>query len=500
MGNTFSYVYHKRTIFFFLLLACFAFIASMWHRYAYIDDCFFGEQAYWLAKDGIVRTKSIHAGLGWQERLFVYHKLNIWIGALIIKTFGWSVYYFKTFTLIIYISFFFLLKKYLLVDRKQSPDATFLLVSLLIFINPLTFIYGFTYRPEILVMVTGFVSFIALEKVRTNDSKSLLWIIIAGVSVGLAFLTHLNGIIFAVSGFLYLLVYRKYKLLIPFMLSGGIIMSLYFIDLLPSGNMERFLAQMNNWPDQVSGNFQSKANVFIGVLIKLSTEHQRFFWSDKVFAFSILFILSIILSFRYLKDNHKPLLIYTAMLILLLNLLGSQIAERYLLYYFPMMALIIALSILSLLKQRQFFRLTLVTFVLLIQIGLTAKHWLSIMKENSDFVTLNEELNNAIPVESKIILAPYPFIFNEISDKTFTYHTLEYFEALQKKKLTGTEALVHCAQLEIDHIIIYNFSSPDIKVHRWFEPAIVGDDINYEVFKIYRNNIILSRIKRDITE
>jgi hypothetical protein len=164
------------------------------------------------------------------------------------------------------------------------------------------------------------------------------------------------------------------------------------------------------------------------------------------------------------------------------------------------MALMIAFSILSLLKQKQFFRLTLVTFVLLIQIGLTAKHWLSIMNENSDFVTLNEELNNAIPVESEIILAPYPFIFNEISDKTFTYHTLEYFEALQKKKLTGTEALARCAELEIDHIIIYNFSSPDIKVHRWFEPAIIGDDINYEVFKIYRNNIILSRIKRDINE
>jgi hypothetical protein len=228
----------------------------MWQRYAYIDDCFFGEQAYWLANEGIVRTKTIHAGLGWEERLFVYHKLNIWIGALIIKTLGWSVYYFKTFTLIVYLSFFFLLKKYLQIDRSKFPELTYLLVCLLVFINPLTFIYGFTYRPEILVMATGFVSFIALEKVRTNDSKSLLWIIIAGVSVGLAFLTHLNGIIFAVSGFFYLLIYRKYKLLIPFMLSGGIIMSFYFIDLLPSGNMERFLAQMNNWPDQVSGNFQ----------------------------------------------------------------------------------------------------------------------------------------------------------------------------------------------------------------------------------------------------
>lgn len=500
MENAFLYFYHKRTLLFFLVLGCIAFIASMWQRYAYIDDCFFGEQAYWLAKDGITRTESIQAGLGWEERLFVYHKLNIWVGAVIIKTFGWSVYYLKTFTLIIYASFFFLLKKYLQAAGKQFPDATFLLVSLLIFINPLTFIYGFTYRPEILVMAAGFVSFIALEMIRTNDSRSLLWIIIAGVSAGLAFLTHLNGIIFAVSGFFYLLIYRKYKLLIPFMLSGGIIMAFYFIDLLPPGNMVRFLAQINNWPDEVSGNFQTNVNVFNGILIKLSSEHQRFFWSDKVFAFSILFIFSIVLAFKYMKENHKPLLIYTAMLILFLNLLGSHIAERYLLYYFPMMALIIALSILYLLKQRRFFRLALLSIVLLIQVGLTAKHWLYIMNENSDFTTVNKELSKAIPEESKIILAPYSFIFNEISEKTLTYHTLEYFEVLQKRKLTGKEALAHCAQLGIDHIIINYFPCRVNKVDRWFEPAYIGDDINYKVFKIYKNHIILSRINKDWNE
>ena len=352
MAKAFLYFYNKRTILFILLLGCIAFIVSMWHRYAYIDDCFFGEQAYWLAKEGIVRTKTIQAGLGWEERLFVYHKLNIWIGAIIINLFGWSIYYLKTLTLLIYISFFFLLKKYLQVDRERFPETTFLLVSLLIFVNPLTFIYGFTYRPEIMVMVAGFVSFIALEKVRINNSRPNLWSIIAGIAAGVAFLTHLNGIIFAVSGFFYLIIYRKYKLLIPFMISGGIMMSFYFIDLLPSGNLAGFLAQISNWPDAVSGNYHSKANFFTNILIKLSTEHQRFFWGDKVIAFSMLFFISFILAFRYLKETHKPLLLYTGMLILFLNLLGSQIAERYLLYYYPMMALIIALSIFHFIKEK----------------------------------------------------------------------------------------------------------------------------------------------------
>ena len=497
MDKVFLYFFNKRTLLFILFLGCIAFIISMWQRYAYIDDCFFGEQAYWLAKDGVVRTKTIHAGLGWEERLFVYHKLNIWIGALIIKTLGWSVYYFKTFTLLVYLSFFFLLKKYLQIDRSRFPDLTYLMVCLLIFINPLTFIYGFTYRPEILVMATGFVSFKALEMVRSSDSRSFFWIIIAGVAAGLAFLTHLNGLIFAVSGFFYLIIYRKYRFLIPYLFSGGIIMFFYFIDLLPSGNIVRFLAQINNWPDDVSGNFHSKTNFIIGVFVKLSTEHQRFFWSDKVFAFSILFFLSVLMAFKHLKETHRPLLIYTAMLILFLNLLGSQIAERYLLYYFPMMALLIALSVLYFLKQRQFVRLTVVSIVLLVQLGLTAKHWLSIMNENSDFVTVNEELHNAIPSDSEIILAPYTFIYNEISDKILTYHTLEYFEVLQKKQFTGADASAYCAKLGIDHIIIDYFPSVDKKVDRWFEPALSGNDLNYRIFRKYKGHIILSRIRKD---
>jgi hypothetical protein len=497
MDKVFLYFFHRNTIIFILILGCIAFIVSMWQRYAYIDDCFFGEQAYWLANDGIVRTKTIHAGLGWEERLFVYHKLNIWIGALIIKTLGWSVYYFKTFTLIVYLSFFFFLKKYLQIDRSRFPELTYLLVCLLIFLNPLTFIYGFTYRPEILVMATGFVSFIALEKVRTSDSRPFFWVIIAGIAAGLAFLTHLNGLIFAVCGFFYLIIYRKYRFLIPYMFSGGIIMFFYFIDLLPSGNFGRFLSQISNWPDDVSGNFHPNANVIIGALVKLSTEHQRFFWSDRVFAFSILFFLSVLLAFKHLKETHRPLLVYTAMLILFLNLLGSQIAERYLLYYFPMMALIIALSVLYFLKQRQFMRLTLVSIVLLVQLGLTAKHWLSIMGENSDFVTVNQELSNFIPAESELILAPYTYIYNEISDKTLTYHTLEYFEVLQRKKFAGAEASAHCAQLGIDHIIIKYYPDIDKKVDRWFEPALSGNDKNYRIFRKYKGHIILSRIKKD---
>jgi len=498
MESIFRYLYSRKVLLALLAISGIGFIISMWHRFAYIDDCFFGEQAYWLAKTGIVHTKSIQVGLGWDERLFVYHKLNIWFGALIIQTFGWSIYYFKMFTLLVYLSFFFVLKRYLKLHQNQYPPESFLIVCVLVFANPLMFIYGFTYRPEILVMFFGFISFMAIENVRTGISKPTYWAILAGIASGLAFLTHLNGIIFGVSSFFYLVIYRKYKELPGFVIAALIIASVYFIDLLPAGNLERFLIQLRNWPDAVSGNYLSGKSLFESVFLKLVSEHTRFFWSDRVLAFSCLFFVSVILSFKHIIANYKPLLIYTAMLIIFLNLLGSQIAERYLIYYLPMMALIITISISHLLKQKRYNWLALSSFILLLQFGLVLKHWSSIMKENSGFTAIHQEIGSLLPGSHPKVLAPYPYIFNEISKASIlTYHSLEYFEVIQNKKLSGSDALIRCKELGIDYIIVAKGLENDREKIRWFEPALLGNDLNYKVFKSYKGYTILSAMNHN---
>ena len=476
-------------------LAILAFLISLWHRYAYIDDCWFGEQAYWLARQGIVRTETIQAGLGWEQRLFVYHKLNIWIGALIVKYIGWSVYYFKTFTLLVYLSFFYLLYKYLRFQKSPDSREYFCLSALLVFANPLMFIYGFIYRPEILVMVLGFGSFIAIEKVRTGILKPQYWAILAGIASGAAFLAHLNGIIFGLGGFVYLLIYRKYKVLPAYLVSLIIIASAYFIDLFPAGNMEHFLIQMKNWPDAVSGNYFSGKSVIWNVLLKLGSEHQRFFWSDKAAVFSGIFFLSALISFRYLKENHRPLLIYTGLLILLLNLFGSQVAERYLIYYLPMMSLVITYSVFHLVSQKRYAWLSVLSLALLLQFGILAKHCAIITGKNSDFPGIHREIGRLIPLNSQKVLAPYHYIFNEMGVRPLlTYHSLEYFEVKNHRKLAGDEALTRCKELGVDCIIVDSGLESDPEKYNWFRPAIEGSDPNYEVFKRYKGYIILSAV------
>jgi hypothetical protein len=484
--------FSKNVLLIFISLLSLAFLASVWHRYAYIDDCWFAEQAYWLAKSGIVKTPSIMADLGWENRLMVYHKLNIWLGALIIKYLGWSIYYLKAITLFALAFFVFILKRYLHNNQYLYPPLAFPLAILVFIANPLVLIYGFTYRPEILVMTLGFGSFLALERIRTGQGNIHAWAFVAGFLAGISLLTHLNGIIFIASGGLYLLITRKFKAIPVFTISTLVVAVFYIIDLLPAGNLELFFQQMRDWPDDISGNYISGNSIFTRILQKLGSEHQRFFWSDKVSVFSALFFLSLIASFRHLYYNHKHLLIYTGFLILFLNLLGSQIAERYILYYSPFMSLIITFSILHLINQRKPYWLNAFTFVILLQAGIWIKHWTEIMERNSAFTVTNHELAALIPDGPGKILAPYHFIFNEIENKPIlTYHSLEYYETRTRAKLFGKEALQRCKLLGVKYIIIDKGLEDDTEKYRWFEPAIVNEDPTYNVFKRYKDFVIL---------
>jgi len=114
------------------------YLFSLWHNGIYADDSWFGEQAYWLAKTGIVKAETMKGLLGMDSRLFVYHKLNIILGAALVKLFGWSVYIFKFLTLSVYLLFF---KAYYYYHRFTDDDLwknKFYLGSFLIFVNPIT--------------------------------------------------------------------------------------------------------------------------------------------------------------------------------------------------------------------------------------------------------------------------------------------------------------------------------------------------------------------------
>ncbi|PKP54273.1 MAG: hypothetical protein CVT92_00530 [Bacteroidetes bacterium HGW-Bacteroidetes-1] len=454
INHYFSVLFSSNSLLIVIIIAIVGFVLTLKNRYIYIDDAWFGEQAYWLAKDGVVKVESLKGFFGWDERLMVYHKLNIFLGAGIIKLFGWSVNYFRIATLIIFLLFFVILRRYKQLNANKFDNNDFLLWVFYLVVNPIIISLAFTYRPEILVMLFGFFSWINLDK-SAEKTKNFDYLF-SGIFAGLAFLTHMNGLIFPVAGAILLLINRNYKSFFVFSAAAGITSLLYFYDLWQAGRFELFLFQMNNWPDPVGGNWLSKGPLgFLwNVVVKLSMEHQRFFWSTKVWMVSVFFLLSLIPFFKQLIAERKPLLIYTFILIVSLNVLGSQIAERFLIYFLPYMALIFSFGIKKLLQQDRFFIKLLFCIAFMLQIGFSAAMVVQIVQKNQDFVALHADALLQIKAQNEIVLADYPFVFNGIqTNRMVTFKLFEYLEVTEKMKFNTQTFAERAYSLGIAYII-----------------------------------------------
>lgn len=432
------------------------FIASMWHRFIYIDDAFFGEQAYWLAKEGIVRTATLIDFLGCDHRLFSYHKLNIYAGAALIRLFGWSVNPLRFATLIFLIGFLLVYLRFFR-ENKNKLDSYHLAIALFIILfNPLTVLYAFTYRPEIWVMFFGFSSYYFIDKSARNNYP-LKYIIAAGLLSGLAFLTHLNGLIFPVAGFVVLALAKKWKGVLTFSMASGIVCLLYFFDLWQDHHLATWLYQLRNWPDHNATNYLSDnfMDLVFNVIRKLSQEHQRFFWSDRVWVISAFFVLAFLSNVKYLLREHFVLVIYSLMLIFALNIAGGQIAERFLIYFFPFIALIIAIDVSAIKAKKAFFRKSLYIVFLLLQIVFVTRMFVGIFQKNDDHTEISKNILSRIPDKNALTLVPYTLVFNGLGDYNLaSFKAFEYYEVRVKHTLSQLEVFERATVLNIKYIIV----------------------------------------------
>ncbi len=496
IDKIFQRFFSRKFLLIIILITVIIFAISMWHRYMYIDDCWHGEEAYWLAKDGVVKTKSMEGILGFENKVMVYHKLNIILGAAVIKLFGWSVYYLKLMTLFFYAFFFFFLFKF---TKKFSDRYTlnhFIISSLFIFVNPLMVYLGFTYRPEILAMFFGFLSYFTLESYL--QSSKIKWLTAAALFAGLAFFTHLNAMIFPIAGFVLLLYYRKYKALGLFSIITLCTCMLYTYDLWQGNNFQIFVYQIENWPTLKLGQtyFDSSIINFITKkAVNLLNEHQRFFWGDKVMAFSAIFFFALIYKFKLLASKYRSLLIYTITLILALNLTGSHIAERFLIYYYPFMALIVAVAIISIYENvNKYFAK--IGFVLLTvcHFFLVGYSFMQIFKQQENSPAIHHEISELIGDPYAKVLAPDKFIINEIEKRPIlSYHVWEYYEDISGSKLDQEKALMIASNLGTKYIILDNYIMND-EDKPWFKNGIIKVNPYFKKMMTFKNYIILKRL------
>lgn len=496
MDKVYTFIFGRKFLLIIILLTAIVFVISLWHRFIYIDDCWHGEEAYWLAKEGVPKTKSMEGILGFENKIMMYHKLNVILGACIIKIFGWSVYYLKSMTLFFLVLFFVVFYQFSRRFKELYSQQHFILASLFIFVNPLIVYLGFTFRPEILVMCLGFLSYFTLESyLQSLKSK---WLVASGIFAGLAFFAHLNGVIFPIAGFILLLYYRKYKPLILFSIVAFCTCMLYSFDLWQGNNFQLFIYQLKNCPTIQFGKTYFDTGILNFVankVVNFLNEHQRFFWSEKVFAFSALFIFALLVKFKLLFSNYRSLVIYTFALILALNIAGDHIAERYLIYYYPQMALIVAISILSMIQDvKKMAVKSVFVFLMACHLFFVLFTFVKIFEKNEDSVAIHRELAEQLDDPLAKVLAPDKFIYNEIERRPIlSYHVWEYNEVLSGTKMDQETALRIAYNLGVKYVLLeYAIFTDGDKP--WFKDGIIKENPYYVTMKDFKKFKILKRI------
>ncbi|OQX79335.1 MAG: hypothetical protein B6D64_05030 [Bacteroidetes bacterium 4484_276] len=456
MNRLYNNLFDTKRLLLFIGLALVVFIISLYNRYIYIDDAWFGEQAYWFLKNGFVKVQTIPGFHGWDEHLLVYHKLSIIIGALLIKVFGWSANTLRIFSLIIYLLSFIVLSRFFKNNRDTFSSKHFVLAAFIVFFNPLTLLYSYTYRPETLVSLLGFSSFIYLDLFLIKSPKSK-YLIFAGLLAGLAFFTHLNGMIFGIAGFFVLVLMKKPVPAFIFGIFTVITASFYFYDLWQPGNFQLFLSQIDHWPDPNASNYAAGGfwDLLIRIIGKIGNEHQRFFWSYKVWAVSSLFVLALILKWRKVIKIKRHLLLYLLLLILSLNIFGSQIAERFLIYFFPYMAIIISVLLFDLKNAARGRVQGMVISLLLLQFVCVGIMFNDIFSQNDNYTDQHKEIMLMVPDRASPVLVNYRTVFNELENhQLITYKGFEYHQVELGRKMRQNEFLQRASNFGIKSIII----------------------------------------------
>jgi hypothetical protein len=336
-------VFHRRWLYGLLFVLIGLAVGTYLNRYPGVDDAWFGEQAYWLQKDGIVRSNFFRGLLGWEKQLFVSHKLHLAIGAVCTYLIGYPLPGVQVVGVVFFLMLLGQLLYYLYRIEKQPFSTYFLCLLVLVFLNRFLVRISFEYRPDLLVSVFGFGSFLCLD--RIGPRRSNYWAAAAGLLAACAALTHLNGVAYLVSGVLFLAWQRRWGLGVVFAAVGGAVGSLYFLDvvLAPDG-FQTWLYQFRNDPaTQNAFGWQTK-------LLVMLTYPRLFFYTPEHAALSVVFVYMVWHQRRYWVHIPANLRQYFLTFLGVFWLLTKHPSGPYLVLFVPFMLLIIYQSY----RQRPF--------------------------------------------------------------------------------------------------------------------------------------------------
>lgn len=412
---------------YYLAIAGLAFLfgSTLPHRIEHFDDAWCAEQAYWLLKEGHVRSELFRGLNFWEDRLYVFHKAFVYAQAPVLWAFNFSVVGAKTTPLLFAGAGLGLLLRYF----RGRGEAQALAAALYLGCGTLV-LFGFDNRPETMVMAFGFASYLVLSRERLPAGR----LVLAGALAGLAALAHLNGLVYVAAGALWLLWQRGWRPAAIFGVAGGLTTGLYLLDALLDGRLDRLVYQFVQ--DPVTAANQHLA----AKLAVMADYHQTFFHSEgETFLTALLLLgLLVLARRRATRPALSPALRYLLLLLGLFWLLTKSDTAYYYLLFVPFFVVVFVEAVLAAAPRLAPWQRTAVLGLLALYpvgAGLRAYNLLRENRTYPDTEAENARLAAFMLVRGAKVIAPIDFFFGQIAN--YRIHSLSYYYFVEVRQYHG---------------------------------------------------------------
>lgn len=428
------------------------YLMSIPNRKPHVDDAWLGEHSYWLWHDGVVKSKLMSGIAGSEDRLLLHHKLFTLQGSAVISVFGFRLPWLKAVSLLYLVLSILVLKQIVKRMKLFNHPLSLPLFFLLLLLNPLVFEFSYVFRPEIMLMFLGLLSFFFVWLATKAEERPKLNSFISGLFAGLALVTHLNGIIFIASGFLLLALKRKFIPAVLFGIGATITSLGYFYDF-------RSISDFSLWYRQLT--FIPSADGDIHLIIRLFYnslgEHFRYFHSPVEISLSLLLLVTAFFGWTKLKEERSVLLVYTFLLMLTMSAFALNKTSKYLILLLPYFLMIVTVYIDKLLSLYDLRALRRIGMVASVYIVVSLIYNTITIQDKYDPV-LNEHIRTTFAGEKSSemhVLAPMEFIFDEIDNFEKITSLMSYNERLKLiPDLKATKFLKTARSEGIDLILL----------------------------------------------
>jgi len=469
----------------FTIVVC-IFVISLYQRVPDEDEAVIAGHSYFFNKLGYVKS-DLYGGYlegprAWEIRQFAYHKGFVLTGSVFLKIFGFNIYVFKMVSLVFSILLLAFLYRYLKKFHSDFSIPFYLLLCSLLLYNNTFLNQSFEFRPEIMVMCLGFVSFYFLVQGLNSDKR--YYFLLAGMFAGLAAFTHLNGLIYSFAGILLLLRKKAFRSFFYFAIPAGLFSLLYLFDIHSNNDLQSLLYQFRTDP-----NVFDKVPFYIGLI----DEQMRFFHSPREIVFSLLFLFSLILNFKSLKSSQSNLLWYLLFLVLGLAMLAHGKTAKYGLNYMPYMAIIIVTGFREILQQKTLVKLT-GSILIFAFIVIHGYYNVQLIGKRINISDHNKLISDYINDNNVKISGPSVFVFNEIKnfivrgEIAWDHH---YYAFHQNEPKTLENYFAFASKNGDKYVVIDNLTNTRKTLREVFSTQLKSGDLYYGFVVIVRTPELL---------